>query len=120
MWGVWRSPEANHIDCTEVLGRRRVGRFALVRRRSLSELRRSGSSIDGSGCNGRSRGDVTLKRMDNVLIVVDDLAATKAFFIELGLTLEGDDSRRPLGREPDRARGRSGRSRNYADSDWRP
>ena len=28
--------------------------------------------------------------MDNVLIVVDDLEAVKAFFIELGLTLEGE------------------------------
>jgi catechol 2,3-dioxygenase-like lactoylglutathione lyase family enzyme len=34
--------------------------------------------------------NMTLKRMDNVLIVVDDLEAVKAFFIELGLTLEGD------------------------------
>src|SRR5215210_8152132 len=33
---------------------------------------------------------MTVKRMDNVLIVVDDLEATKAFFIELGLTLEGE------------------------------
>ena len=33
---------------------------------------------------------MTLKRMDNVLIVVDDLEATKSFFIELGLTLEGE------------------------------
>lgn len=33
---------------------------------------------------------MTLKRMDNVLIVVDDLAATKAFFIALGLRLEGE------------------------------
>src|SRR5579871_4878923 len=32
---------------------------------------------------------MTLKRMDNVLIVVDDLEAAKAFFIELGLQLEG-------------------------------
>ena len=32
---------------------------------------------------------MTLKRMDNVLIVVDDLEATKAFFLELGLELEG-------------------------------
>jgi len=32
---------------------------------------------------------MSLKRMDNVLIVVDDLEAVKAFFIELGLTLEG-------------------------------
>lgn len=28
--------------------------------------------------------------MDNILIVVDDLEAVKAFFIELGLTLEGE------------------------------
>src|SRR5215208_2561235 len=33
-----------------------------------------------------------LKRMDNVLIVVDDLEAVKAFFIELGLTLEGEQT----------------------------
>jgi catechol 2,3-dioxygenase-like lactoylglutathione lyase family enzyme len=32
---------------------------------------------------------LTVKRLDNVLIVVDDLEAVKAFFIELGLTLEG-------------------------------
>ena len=31
-----------------------------------------------------------LKRMDNVLIVVDDLEAVKAFFVELGLRLEGE------------------------------
>jgi catechol 2,3-dioxygenase-like lactoylglutathione lyase family enzyme len=33
---------------------------------------------------------MTIKRMDNVLIVVDDLEAAKAFFIELGLKLEGE------------------------------
>ncbi|HEX6126872.1 MAG TPA: VOC family protein [Pyrinomonadaceae bacterium] len=33
---------------------------------------------------------MTIKRMDNVLIVVDDLEAVKTFFIELGLTLEGE------------------------------
>lgn len=33
---------------------------------------------------------MALKRMDNVLIVVEDLEATKAFFIALGLTLEGE------------------------------
>src|SRR5262245_12113573 len=32
---------------------------------------------------------MTIKRMDNVLIVVDDLEAVKTFFIELGLKLEG-------------------------------
>jgi catechol 2,3-dioxygenase-like lactoylglutathione lyase family enzyme len=31
-----------------------------------------------------------LKRMDNVLIVVDDLEAVKAFFLELGLESEGE------------------------------
>jgi catechol 2,3-dioxygenase-like lactoylglutathione lyase family enzyme len=31
-----------------------------------------------------------LKRMDNILIVVDDLEAVKAFFLELGLELEGE------------------------------
>ena len=33
---------------------------------------------------------MTIKRMDNVLIVVDDLEAVKGFFIELGLALEGE------------------------------
>src|SRR4051812_31953091 len=32
----------------------------------------------------------TLQRMDNIAIVVDDLAAAKAFFTELGLELEGE------------------------------
>src|SRR5438132_12378618 len=31
-----------------------------------------------------------LLRMDNLLIVVDDLEATKAFFAELGMELEGE------------------------------
>jgi catechol 2,3-dioxygenase-like lactoylglutathione lyase family enzyme len=33
---------------------------------------------------------MTLKRMDNVLIVVEDLEAAKAFFAELGMELEGE------------------------------
>jgi catechol 2,3-dioxygenase-like lactoylglutathione lyase family enzyme len=32
---------------------------------------------------------MTVQRMDNVLIVVDDLEAAKAFFVELGMELEG-------------------------------
>lgn len=36
------------------------------------------------------RKEMTLKRMDNVLIVVDDLESVKSFFIELGLELEGE------------------------------
>lgn len=33
---------------------------------------------------------MTLQRMDNVLIVVDDFVAAKAFFIELGMKLKGE------------------------------
>jgi catechol 2,3-dioxygenase-like lactoylglutathione lyase family enzyme len=32
-------------------------------------------------------GDMTIQRMDNVLIVVDDLEAATAFFVELGMEL---------------------------------
>ena len=35
---------------------------------------------------------MAVKRMDNVLIVVDDLESVKAFFIELGLKLEGEQT----------------------------
>src|SRR6266513_5264072 len=34
--------------------------------------------------------DMTIKRMDNVAIVVDDLKAATAFFVELGLELQGE------------------------------
>ena len=33
---------------------------------------------------------MTIQRMDNVLIVVDDLEAAKSFFIDVGLELEGE------------------------------
>lgn len=33
---------------------------------------------------------MALKRMDNVLLVVEDLEAVKTFFLELGLKLEGE------------------------------
>jgi catechol 2,3-dioxygenase-like lactoylglutathione lyase family enzyme len=36
------------------------------------------------------RSYMTLRRMDNVLIVVDDLEGAKAFFGELGMELEGE------------------------------
>ena len=35
-------------------------------------------------------GDMTIRRMDNVGIIVDDLAAAIAFFVELGLELDGE------------------------------
>lgn len=33
---------------------------------------------------------MTIQRMDNVLIVVEDLEAVKAFFVELGMEVEGE------------------------------
>jgi catechol 2,3-dioxygenase-like lactoylglutathione lyase family enzyme len=35
-------------------------------------------------------GDMTIRRMDNVGVVVDDLGAAVAFFVDLGLELEGE------------------------------
>jgi catechol 2,3-dioxygenase-like lactoylglutathione lyase family enzyme len=35
---------------------------------------------------------MTIQRLDNVLIVVEDLEAAKAFFAELGLELDGETS----------------------------
>jgi catechol 2,3-dioxygenase-like lactoylglutathione lyase family enzyme len=49
---------------------------------------------------------VTIQRMDHVGIVVEDLAAAKAFFVELGLELQGE---RPVeGRWVDRVVGLEG------------
>jgi catechol 2,3-dioxygenase-like lactoylglutathione lyase family enzyme len=35
-------------------------------------------------------GIMTIRRMDHVSVVVDDLEAAKAFFVELGMELEGE------------------------------
>jgi catechol 2,3-dioxygenase-like lactoylglutathione lyase family enzyme len=45
-----------------------------------------------SGHEGRATREaiVTIQRMDNVGVVVDDLAAAIAFFLELGMVLEGE------------------------------
>ena len=43
------------------------------------------------GCVAASKAEgMTLLRMDNVLIVVEDLEAAQAFFTELGMELEGE------------------------------
>ena len=48
---------------------------------------------------------MAIQRMDNVGIVVDDLDATVAFFIELGMELEGQrPDRRRMGRSHRRTR----------------
>ena len=36
--------------------------------------------------------NMTIRRIDDVLIVVDDLEAVKALFVELGMELEGETS----------------------------
>src|ERR671935_3098772 len=46
--------------------------------------------MTGAAHNIRRPEDMTLERMDNVLIVVEDLEAAKAFFVELGMELEGE------------------------------
>jgi catechol 2,3-dioxygenase-like lactoylglutathione lyase family enzyme len=51
-------------------------------------------------------GDMTILRMDNVLLVVDDLEAAIAFFVELGLELEGEAT--VEGRSVDRVVGLDG------------
>jgi catechol 2,3-dioxygenase-like lactoylglutathione lyase family enzyme len=49
---------------------------------------------------------MTIQRMDHVSVVVDDLEAAKAFFFELGMTLEGEA---PIeGRWVDRVNGLEG------------
>jgi catechol 2,3-dioxygenase-like lactoylglutathione lyase family enzyme len=42
-------------------------------------------------------GDMTIQRMDNVGIVVDDLEAATAFFVELGMELEVRRQSRDVG-----------------------
>jgi catechol 2,3-dioxygenase-like lactoylglutathione lyase family enzyme len=49
---------------------------------------------------------MTIRRMDNVLIVVDDLAAAKAFFAELGMKMEDETTLQ--GRWVDRVVGLNG------------
>ncbi len=43
-----------------------------------------------TGTDQRSPGRGAIRRLDNIAIVVDDLPAAKAFFVELGLELEGE------------------------------
>jgi catechol 2,3-dioxygenase-like lactoylglutathione lyase family enzyme len=62
-------------------------------RASRPQLKRRSLYASGKYWHHQSsvgRKDMTLKRMDNVLIVVEDLEAAKAFFVELGMELEGE------------------------------
>jgi len=72
------------------LGRTSPNSRFVVSRRGLDQRTRSSAA---AVCTGAVRGifsGMTLKRMDNVGVVVDDLAAAVAFFKELGLELEGE------------------------------
>src|SRR4051794_589930 len=57
--------------------------------RSSDRLRSPGEG-PSTGAAHDTRRAMTIQRMDNVLIVVDDLEAAKAFFAELGMELEGE------------------------------
>src|SRR5205807_7156978 len=46
-------------------------------------------ALTGGSPRSLCSGDMTVQRMDNVAIVVDDLDAAVAFFTELGMELEG-------------------------------
>jgi catechol 2,3-dioxygenase-like lactoylglutathione lyase family enzyme len=46
--------------------------------------------MNDTNLQGAHPGGATVRRMDNVAIVVDDLAAAKGFFAALGLELEGE------------------------------
>src|SRR5689334_20349065 len=62
--------------------------------RGLSRTRRRLRPRSTSGHEGRATWEetMTVQRMDNIGIVVDDLAGAVAFFVELGLELEGEAS----------------------------
>ena len=61
-----------------------------VDRHHLEANRAVGSFHTGLAARrGRTLADMTIQRMDNVAIVVDDLDAAVAFFTELGMELEG-------------------------------
>src|SRR6185295_6275564 len=56
-------------------------------------MSRGAAPCGGTGVHRRGEdifSGMTLKRMDNVGVVVEDLAAAVAFFKELGLELEGE------------------------------
>jgi len=62
---------------------------------------------------------MTIKRLDHVSVVVEDLAAARAFFTALGMTVEGEmPVEGAVGGPRQRARRCPGRHRYDADSRW--
>src|SRR6266498_5716811 len=69
-------------------GRPRVSdRAALTRLTTSNSRERSAWTAAHGLCYIR---DMTIKRLDHISVVVDDLAAAIAFFTALGMTLEGE------------------------------
>src|SRR5918999_1670842 len=58
--------------------------------RSCDRLRSPGEGPRQARPTTPGDSPMTIQRMDNVLIVVEDLEAAKAFFAELGMELEGE------------------------------
>src|SRR5436309_3113329 len=96
-WGDsgYERPFSGQGDITPELGRPRtptsVGRRphlpAFPRLTTSNSRQRSAWTAAHGLCHTR---DMTIKRLDHVSVVVDDLAAAIAFFTALGMTLEGE------------------------------
>ena len=86
--GTWRGYEAGPEGLEIfVIGAPNLGEDSARGRRGPARL------VDRPtpGHGPTTRGDqMTIQRMDNILIVVEDLEAAKAFFVELGMELEGE------------------------------
>src|SRR5512133_862292 len=67
---------------------RAAGAYRALCRESCDRLGSPGKGRDGHG--PRRPEENMIQRRDNVLIVVEDLEAAKAFFAELGMELEGE------------------------------
>src|SRR5512133_1460670 len=67
---------------------RAAGAYRALCRESCDRLGSPGKGRDGHG--PRRPEENMIQRMDNVLIVVEDLEAAKAFFAELGMELDGE------------------------------
>jgi hypothetical protein len=86
----WRHVGAEQSAAADCLQRPLLRRSRLRQRLSRGVIRHVNGkcrAFPGKKVRGK---DMPLQRMDNVLIVVDDLEAAKAFFVELGMELEGE------------------------------
>jgi catechol 2,3-dioxygenase-like lactoylglutathione lyase family enzyme len=86
------------VDAIEPIRAKTRGRLAFLQLGcALISLRSSANHVQLARTVGLDRAhglcdtrDMTIKRLDHVSVVVDDLAAAIAFFTALGMTLEGE------------------------------